>query len=207
MMRRHATSAREDDRGFSLVELLITAALIPIVLGAAYFAFGAMTGNYSKIEAVSEATGEAQRGLDTLVRELRQAQEIKDGGGAFQSATATSCSFYCDVDRDGTPERVTYYVDGTDLYRTVGEAGIQVYPYNFVDAPALRVLNIGAMTSAVVFTYYDSNAPLDVASGANLNTICAVGIHLSATRPSQGGLVSVDFSTKVKIRALFNSLS
>jgi len=206
-MRRLTTSARRDDQGFSLIELLISAAIIPVILGAAYLAFGSMSGNYSKVEAVSEATGEAQTGLDTLVRELRQAQEIKDGGGAFAAATATSCSFYCDVDRDGTPERVTYYVDSTDLYRSVSEASIAVYPYDFVDAPAVRLMNVGGMTSGVVFTYYDQSAPLTVVSTANLSTISSVGIHLSATRPSQGGPISVDFTTRVKIRALFNSLS
>ena len=206
-MRRLATSADRDDQGFSLIELLISAAIIPIILGVTFLAFGSMSGNYSKVEAVSEATGEAQTGLDTLVRELRQAQEIKDGGGAFATATATSCSFYCDVDRDGTPERVTYYVDSTDLYRSVSEASIPVYPYNYVDAPAVRVMNVGGMHSAVVFTYYDQSAPMTVVSTANLNTICSVGIHLSATRPSQGGPVSVDFTTRVKIRALFDSLS
>jgi prepilin-type N-terminal cleavage/methylation domain-containing protein len=205
MMRQATTSGGRRDQGFNLIELLITAAIIPVVLSAAYMAFGAMGGNYSKIEAISEATGEAQRGLDTLVRELRQGQEIKEGGGAFSTAATSTCSFYCDVDRDGTPERITYY---TDLYRMVGEATVPVYPYTFVDGPAVRVMNIGGMTSQVVFTYYNtSSSLLDPVSGTNINTISTVGIHLSATRPSQGGAVSVDFTTKVKVRALFNSLS
>jgi len=203
-----STSPRQDDRGFSLIELLLVAALTPVILGAAYFAFGALTNNYSRIEAASEATGEAQRGLDTLVRELRQGRQIQEGGGAFSTATASSCAFYCDVDLDGAPERVTYYVaDGTDLYRMVGEPAIQVYPYNFVDGPASRVLNIGGMTSEAVFTYYNTAGSVLTVTSTNMNTISAVGIHLLATRASQGGLVSVDFSTKVKIRALFNSLS
>lgn len=198
----------DDDRGFNLVELLISAMIIPIILSAAYMAFGGMSSNYSKIEAASEATSEAQRGLDTLVRELRQGQAIKDGGGAFATAAATSCSFYCDVDRDGTPERISYYVDGTDLYRAVGEASLSVYPYSFVDGPAARVMNIGSMTTMVVFTYYDNNnVLLSQMPVANPNVVSAVGIHLSATRPAQDGLVSVDFSTRVKVRALFNSLS
>lgn len=198
----------DDDQGFSLVELLISALLIPLILSAAYLSFGGMSSNYSKIEAGSEATSEAQRGLDTLVREMRQAQEIKDGGGAFESATATKASFYCDVDRDGIPERVTYYVDGTDLYRALGEPSLAVYPYAFVDGPAQRVMNIGGMTSTVVFTYFDSgNAQMSSVTSDTLSTISAVSVHLSATRPSQGGLVSVDFSTRVKVRALFNSLS
>jgi len=183
------------------------AALTPVILSAAYLAFGAMTSNYSRIEATSEATGEAQKGLDTLVRELRQGRQIQEGGGAFANATSNSCSFYCDADLDGAPERITYYVDGTDLYRMVGEPAIQVYPYNFANGPATRVLNIGGMTSQAVFTYYNSAGDVLTVSSANRSQISAVGIHLLATRPSSGGLVSVDFSTKVKIRALFNSIS
>jgi len=205
-MKPTPKSARRDG-GFSLVELLIVAALTPVILGAAYLAFGAMTSNYSKIEAASEATGEAQRGLDTLVRELRQGRQIQEGGGAFSAATTSTCAFYCDADLDGAPERITYYVaDGTDLYRMVGRRSA-VPPYNFVDEPAVRVLNIAGMTSQAVFTYYNSAGDQLTVSNTNMNTISAVGVHLVATRASQGGLVSVDFSTKVKIRALFNSVS
>jgi len=181
--------------------------IIPIVLSAAYMAFGGMSSNYSKIEAASEATSEAQRGLDTLVREIRQAQEIKDGGGAFEKATGSECFFYCDVDRDGVPERISYYVNASDLYRAVGKATTRVYPFTFIDGPAERVMNLGAMTSSVVFTYYSNSDPNTPMTSGNLSTIAAVGIDLSATRPSQGGLVSVKFSTRVKVRALFNSLS
>ena len=209
-MRRIPTPDSRDDTGFSLVELLISAALIPLILSAAYMAFGGISGNYSTVQATSDGTGEAQKGLDTLVRELRQARQIQEGGGGFASATPSSCSFYVDADLDGTPELVTYYVDGTDLYRGVAEPAMQVYPFNY-PAPsqiqAVRVMNIGGMTSQAVFTYYNSADAVVSASSSNMNTISAVGIHLFATRPSQNGLVSVDFTTKVKIRALFDSLS
>ncbi len=207
MLKRNS-SVRTDDRGFSLVELLISAAIIPIVLSAAYFAFGGMSGNYSKIEATSEASGEAQKGLDTLVREIRQAREIRDGSGAFSIASGSRCAFYCDLDRDNVPELVEYYVDGNDLYRRTFEPALSVYPYNYpADALAERVMNIGGMTSQVVFTYYGSVGDQLTVTSENLNSISAVGIHLLATRPSLGGPVSVDFTTKVKVRALFNSLS
>jgi prepilin-type N-terminal cleavage/methylation domain-containing protein len=202
----HTTSTWRSDVGFSLVELLIAATIFPLVLSAAYMVFITLSGNYSTIAAQSEATSEAQRAMDTLVRELRQAQEVTDGSGALATATASSCSFYSDVDRDGVPERITYYVDGTDLYRAEGRATNPVYPYGFVDGPAERVVNLTTSTS-IVFTYYDESDPLTADPTPNPATVCAVGIHLSASRPAQNGQVSVDFSTRVKIRALFNSLS
>jgi prepilin-type N-terminal cleavage/methylation domain-containing protein len=193
--------------GFTLLELMLTVAILPIILGAAYQVFITLSGNYSTISAQSEATGEAQRALDTLVREIRQAQEIQVGAGAFETADPTRASFYADMDRDGTPERITYYVptNGTDLYRREDQATNPVYPYAFGEGPALRVVNL-TTSSSVVFTYYCSASPMVPADPPDRATICAVGIQLSAARPSQNGNVEVDFTTRVKIRALFNSL-
>jgi prepilin-type N-terminal cleavage/methylation domain-containing protein len=199
-------TTRRRDAGFTLIELLLAAAIMPIVLGAAYLVFITLSGNYSSISAQSEATAEAQRAMDTMVREIRQAQQITDGGGAVATATAGTCSFYCDTDQDGVPELITYYVDGTDLYRSEAHSTTPAYPYVYPAVTAKRVVNL-TTSSGVVFTYYDNSSPTTVDSTPNPPTICAVGIHLSASRPAQNGQVSVDFSTRVKIRALFDSLS
>jgi prepilin-type N-terminal cleavage/methylation domain-containing protein len=205
LFRIHGRGA--DEGGFSLIELLIVTAIMPVILGAAYLVFMTLSGNYSSISAQSEATSEAQRAMDTMVREIRQGQEITDGGGAIAVAQPTKCVFYADLDRDGVPERITYYVDGTDLFRAEATATSPVYPYGYTDGPAQRVVNL-TTTSAVVFTYFDKSDPLTAVTGTpNPPTICAVGIDLSASRPSQNGQVDVDFTTRVKIRALFNSLS
>lgn len=198
--------ARTGETGFSLTELMVVCAILPIILGAAYLVFTTMSGNYSSISAQSEATSEAQRAMDTMVREIRQAQETTTGGGALAIAQPDRCAFYADMDRDGVPERITYYVDGTDLYRMVGVSSTQVSPYHYVDGPAQRVVNL-TTSSVVVFTYFDNGAPDTAVTNPVPAQVSAVGIRLSASRPSQNGQVAVDFTTRVKIRALFNSLS
>jgi prepilin-type N-terminal cleavage/methylation domain-containing protein len=206
MNQRNIHERERGEAGFSLLELLIASVIFPVVLAAGYLVFTTLSGNYSSIAAQSEATSEAQQVLDTMVREIRQAQAITDGGGAIATATATTCSFYADLDHDGVPEEITYYVDGSDLYRAEWQASNPVYPYGYVEGPAQRVVNL-TTSSAVVFTYFDESAPGSAVSGTpNPPTICAVGIDLSAARPSEGGLVSVDFATRVKIRAMFDSL-
>jgi prepilin-type N-terminal cleavage/methylation domain-containing protein len=197
---------RPGDAGFTLLELLMASAILPIVLGAAYLVFITLSGCYSSIAAQSEASAEAQRAMDGMVRELRQGQEITQGGGALATATPTFCSFYCDDDHDGIPERITYYVDGTDLYRVEAHSSTQAYPYKYVDGPATRVVNLSTSAS-VVFTYYDESDPTNVDPTPTPPTICAVGVHLTASRMSQNGPVSVDFTTRVRIRALFDSIS
>jgi prepilin-type N-terminal cleavage/methylation domain-containing protein len=202
--RRMRTTGGEG--GFSLLELLIVCAIMPIVLGAAYLVFTTMSGNYSSVAAQSEATSEAQRALDILVREIRQAQRIETGGGAVQVAQPTRCVFYADMDRDGVPERITYYVDGTDLFRAVAESSGPPTPSSYTDGPAQRVVNL-TTTSQVVFTYYVANDPDHAAVDPVAAQVSAVGVRLSASRPAQNGQVAVDFTTRVKIRAQFDPLS
>lgn len=197
---------RHNDAGFSLAELVVASAILPIVLGAAYLVFITMSGNYSSISAQSEATSEAQRAMDTMVREIRQAQETTVGGGALEVALPTKCSFYADMDRDGVPERISYYVDGSDLYRVVGAPTSRVSPYGYMDGPAVRVVNL-TTSSEVVFTYFDNGAPGTAVTNPVASQVSAVGIRLTASRPAQNGQVEVEFTTRVKIRALFNSLS
>jgi prepilin-type N-terminal cleavage/methylation domain-containing protein len=200
------TRDRAGEGGFSLLELVITSAILPIVLAAAFLVFMTLSGNYSSVAAQSEATSEAQRALDIMVREMRQAQKVEADGGAVATATATFCSFYADLDRDGVPERITYYVDGTDLYRAVATSTGPATPDSFVDGPAQRVVNL-TTSSAVVFTYFTVGEPDTAVEHPAPAQVSAIGIRLSASRPAQNGQIAVDFTTRVKIRAQFDSLS
>ena len=83
MLRRRTDGTRRGDMGFTLIELLITSVILPIVLSAAYLVFITLSGDYSIISAQSEATSEAQRAMDTMVREMRQEGKASFQHGAF----------------------------------------------------------------------------------------------------------------------------
>jgi prepilin-type N-terminal cleavage/methylation domain-containing protein len=205
-MRTGILKGSRSEAGFTLVELVLVCVILPVVLGAAYLVMQAMSTNYNTIQTRADATGDTQRVLDTMVRELRQGQEIAEGGGAFAVATPTRCTFYSDIDHNGVPDRVSYYVSNGSLYRVVGKAGISVYPYNFVDQTPVDELDLGGASSSI-FTYYDSGVPPQLVTSSTLmNTIAVVAMNLQCKRTSQAGMVSVGMSTQVKIRSLFNSL-
>ncbi len=204
--RCRGAERRRGDAGFTLPEVTLAAVILPVVLAAAFLVFQALSQNYDTIQTKAQVSGDTQTLLNTMVREIRQAQEITQGGGAFAAATATQCTFYSDIDHDGIPDRVSYYVSAGAVWRVVGKATLPVYPYDYVDQAPVNELELDG-GSPDIFTYYDSSVPpQQITSGAQMSSIAVVGIDLQVSRTSQGGTVSSIGATQVKVRSLFNSL-
>jgi prepilin-type N-terminal cleavage/methylation domain-containing protein len=62
---------RSDQRGFTLVEVLIVCALFLVVLGATLAAFTSFTSNHRRTEIQHDQAEEARLALDTSARQLR----------------------------------------------------------------------------------------------------------------------------------------
>ena len=79
------TSRLRDDSGLSLTELLVVSVLISVILAASYFLFGAASSMNNLAMARAIASDEAQRAVDQMSRDLRQAQENVAEKGVFVS--------------------------------------------------------------------------------------------------------------------------
>jgi len=64
---------------------------------------------------------EAQRGVETLVKEVREAMPADTGAFPIEKADKFELIFFCDYDRDTTVERVRYYLSGSDFIKGVIE--------------------------------------------------------------------------------------
>lgn len=93
--------------------------MIEVVIGIGIFAF-AMAGVSIFISTLyrSQAYGwrqtlainEARKGVETMVRELREAQEGDDGSYTIEKAADHEIIFYSDIDKDSNTERVRYFL-------------------------------------------------------------------------------------------------
>ena len=196
----------EDDSGFTMAEFIIVVGLVAIILTAAYAAFTAVQTEDSSLEVQSTLSNTVDNTLNQMTREMRQAQEIQVGYGAFAVAQPQTVSFYSNVDQDLAPELITYYVSNGALYKQISQPQLTAYPYNFVAATATVVIpQVNTSYAGPTFTYY-TNATSPV-STTTTSAISAVDVVLTGKKSSMTGPVNVRAESWVKVRSLFSSLN
>lgn len=93
-----------------MIEVMVTTAIFALAIGAVtIFAIMTYRGHaYALNQAV--AVDEARKGVETMVRELREARKGDDGSYIIEKAADYEIIFYSDIDKDGATERVRYFV-------------------------------------------------------------------------------------------------
>jgi len=97
-------------KGFTLIESLVTIVVIALLMGATagFIVISYKTYGYTWHQSL--AIGDAQRGIDIMVREIREAQYGDDGSFPIEKAEDKEFIFYSDIDKDGATERVRYFL-------------------------------------------------------------------------------------------------
>ena len=145
MQRREIKSQSmtlQDQRGFTLVELMVAAGLSLFVLGTIYGVFRSQTHTVKGQESRMEAQEYAMSVLDVMVREIRNTGYFPttacNATGGIAAATATSFSFVYDKDNSGAcsgdNEVIVFAYDGTNVTRnglalTEGNAAAFLFTY------------------------------------------------------------------------------
>jgi len=159
------------NRGFTLLETLVSAALFSIVMAGMYALYTTMQSTMSRGELQSDLQQNARVALDQLTRELRMAGYDPQGAlsrvtllprTAIRAATPGCLSFVTySLDRSTTPatevsSQITYSLDGTTLKRREDD-----WDGSSAFAAGGGAQPLAESVSALTFTYYDaSNAVL-----------------------------------------------
>ncbi|MCK9175699.1 MAG: prepilin-type N-terminal cleavage/methylation domain-containing protein [Desulforhopalus sp.] len=103
------------NRGFTLIELMITLAMTGIIVAAVYSVYTVQSRAYGKQEQVADIQQTLSAAVFLMTRDIRMAGfQPEDGKGSkpgFTAATATTLTFGKDLDGDGTlvgSEETTY---------------------------------------------------------------------------------------------------
>lgn len=143
--------------GMTLVETIVVLSIFTVLSIAIGQAVSSFYRYNSYTIAQSYQVDHARRGVEFLVRDLRE-MTYSDGGAFPLISYATSTiSFYSDIDRDDSVEKVEYELNGQVLYK---------YTYNATGSPAIypddpsRTETISEyvhnnLEDVTLFTYYD----------------------------------------------------
>ena len=148
-------------RGFSLIEVIVTVFIFTLTLGAVtgfiiYF-YRSYSYNFEQIQAINEA----RKGIETMVKEIREARYGDDGSYPLEEAGDFQFIFYSDIDRDDLTERVRYFLEGTDFKKGVVEPSGDPPQYILADENVSILSSYVRNTSQPIFTYYNGDWPTD----------------------------------------------
>lgn len=178
-----------------------------VVISAAFFVLNSLQNMHNRVAAREQASTGAEAAVQRMAREIRQAQPLSSAqsAGAFVTDTGSSMVFYVDVTDDGVPEKVTYYVSGTTLYRqqasaTNSDPGASDFGAYGTAQTVLKNLDSGSLTN--LFTYYDLDDPPNVVNSSNPADVAAVSIAIGAVGKSGDVQVTASSNTLVMVRSM-----
>lgn len=156
-LKKGPVSTRSTRGGFSLVELLISVAILSmIVVIATTFQRDVFSLNYT-LQGSLNAQLDARHVVKVMITELRKAEPSAGGAYPIVVASSTTVTFYSDVDSNGTSDRVRYFISGSELRKGVIAPTGSPAVYNSANEKISTIIS-GFVSSSTLplFQYYPS---------------------------------------------------
>jgi len=165
------------ESGFTFIETLVTMAIFVVAIGAVItFSITLYRGQSFSFQQLT-AINESRRGIETMVKELREAKMGDDGSHILESANDYEIIFYSDIDGDDETEKVRYFVfesnslDNDCVAYATGDSctvDFDNFTSGIVDSAEVEICVEGDLNGG--------NEYVDVyADGDNLGRLCQVG--------------------------------
>jgi prepilin-type N-terminal cleavage/methylation domain-containing protein len=193
---RALRAAVRDERGLTLVELMMASALLSLVLAASAAALASYQRTAASSDIRLENLTEAQAIMDVVSRDVRTATRPSAGQSPFLMASANEVRFYANLRTTTGPKLVRLYVEsstGRVIEEAIEPAGAPPYTYN--STPVVRVVGRHFANSSTqpLLTYIDDEG--NVLSGSPLTA--AQRLQIDAVRID----LSIRKSTNLAVRA------
>lgn len=196
-------------KGFSILEVIIVMAIAVVIL----FSLSSFRTNFNVIDTLLSQELQSRQDLDDsmqiMTTEIRSAAPSSLGAYPIDAAATSSLAFYSDMYRNGTFERVRYFLSSSTLYKGVivpgGNPLVYATSSELVSAVAT---SITVTTSTPLFTYYDANYTGTSSSSApmsypvNIQSVRLVQVQFYAAIQGSSSTVPQLFSSMISIRNL-----
>ncbi|MEA3344141.1 MAG: type II secretion system protein [Patescibacteria group bacterium] len=156
------------NKGFTLIESFIAVIVFALAMGTISTLVIMVYRTQDYAWQQSRSIEDAEIGVETMVKEIREAMIGDDGSYIIEKADDNEFIFYSDIDKDKETERVRYYIDGNNFQKEVIKP-IACCPIEYIkdkDDPAYtgktiilshNIRNDVSDPSQYIFKYYDED--------------------------------------------------
>jgi len=168
------------NQGFTLIETIVFISvftLVMIILVSSLLFF--YRSNAYSVEQ-SFAVNSARKGIEFLVRDIREMTYADDGAYPLIDGTNNDISFYSDIDRDNNVERVRYFLENGALKKGVTKSTGTPLSYDLgtevvsIVSPDVR----NEEQSVSIFRYYNDTGGEIFNVGVNITDVAFVTANL-----------------------------
>ncbi|GIW68220.1 MAG: hypothetical protein KatS3mg099_168 [Candidatus Parcubacteria bacterium] len=147
---------RQHIPAYSLIEALVIIALVGLVAAAMSNIVLAISRTHRYAFEQASAVNEGRRAIARMGDLVRTATYGEDGSYPLAEVATSSLTLYADEDRDGTVEKVRFWLSGDDLYETVASAQGAPPAYGSGTTHVLASYLRNAEDNLPVFVAYDA---------------------------------------------------
>lgn len=152
-----------EQRGLTIVELLVGMLIAIVVSFAVLAVLSSTTGVFDSQTVRMQNQDDARTAINQMARYIRMATSSADNVSSQSNAIATALpqdiELFCDVDGDGTAEKIRYYLEGSVLMSQAADpAWIETpdphWEYAEYETDGVVIENTVRNGTEPVFTYY-----------------------------------------------------
>lgn len=209
---------REQQGGFTLVELMVTMLIAGIVAAAVLGLYMGVLHTTFDQSARMQNQDTARTAMYEMSRFIRGAcssdSNLTSVSDSLLLANAQEFIFFVDIDQDDSAEKVRYYLADNTLRMQTAEPNTSTHPPTYpsgYSTDSIVVLKGVRNGAHAIFTYYGCNettaALYQIATPnteALRRAVVAIGIQLTVNEKPELARGSVDVSTRVLIRQRYD---
>lgn len=143
-------------KGLTLIETIIAIFVFTLGLLSLFALILNLYKTHDYIFEQSQAIFEARQGIQTMIKEIREATQGDDGSYTIQKADDYEFVFFSDIDQDQAVERVRYFLDGPFLKKGVIEP--TGWPIKYPQQnEKIIIISAYVRNQPPIFHYYDGD--------------------------------------------------
>ncbi|HYD93052.1 MAG TPA: type II secretion system protein [Candidatus Paceibacterota bacterium] len=166
-------------RGFTMMEMVVVIAILGAVSGTLLFIIRDFYRSNAYVFEATTSVDSAQRGLQTALRDIREASYADDGNYPIATAATSSITLYSDTDKDGGIERIKLWIYNGTFYKVVTNAGGNPPSYSGQTSATTTIATyVRNASTTPLFKYYDGTGTQLATTSPDISEIASVAVTL-----------------------------